>query len=271
MLRFTARDGNVLTAYTHRSPTFDAATGPIVFIMHGVSRDAVGYLDNWIDEVDAAGALAIAPEFPEALYPDSEDYSLGVGTQGTPDGSTYNAALWRSPGDFSLSEVEHLFEAVREEVGSERCRYLIYGHSAGAQFVHRLLTFRTDVRVQRAIAANAGWYTLPSVGSGTDPNRSIPYGLQGAPPVDMAALFAHDFLILLGEADVVRDAELRTTARADAQGLNRFERGQFYFAVAQEEAIAAGVPLRWTLDTVPGVGHTNAGMTPSAAAHLFAP
>src|SRR5690606_37292964 len=123
------------------------------------------------------------------------------------------------------------------------------------------------------VAANASWYTLPGVGSGDDPNFYMPYGLQGAAP-DRARLeqvFGHDLVVLLGEEDILRDDDLRKTAQADFQGLNRFERGQFYFAFAQREATAAGVAFGWDLDTVPGVGHSNGGMTPAAAAHLFAP
>lgn len=272
-LRFVARDGNVLTAYTHRSETFVPETGKIVFVMHGAGRNASGYLDAWRDHVEKHGALAIAPEFPTSLYPSSEAYNLGVGTAGTPYGATYDPSAWRDPNDTSHSEVEHLFEAVRMVLGNASCRYAIYGHSAGGQFVHRLLTFRPDARVATAVAANSGWYTLPSDGGGSDPNFHMPYGLQGAPPdpARLPKLFGHDLVVLLGEDDVVRDSDLRTTPEADAQGLNRFERGHFYFALAQQEALSAGVTFRWTLDTVPGVAHSNAGMTPAAAAFIFDP
>jgi pimeloyl-ACP methyl ester carboxylesterase len=272
-LRFVARDGNVLTAYIHRSATFVAETGRIVFVMHGAGRNASGYLDAWRDRVEKHGALALAPEFPTSLYPSSEAYNLGVGTAGTPYGDTYDPSDWRDPNDISHSEIEHLFEAVREVLGNESCRYSIYGHSAGGQFVHRLLTFRPDARVARAVAANSGWYALPSDGGGSDPNFFMPYGLQGAPPDPgrLPKLFGHDLVVLLGEDDVVRDDDLRKTAQADAQGLNRFERGHFYFSVAQQGALSAGAAFRWTLDTVPGVAHSNAGMTPAAAAYIFGP
>lgn len=267
--RFLARDGNLLNAYTHRSATFDPQTGPIVFVVHGTGRDALGYLDTWRDEIDARGALAIAPEFPDALYPTSEDFALGVGTAGTPDSATYDPADWRATSDYTFSEIEHLFESVKTTLGSAQCRYFLYGHSAGGQFVHRLLTFLPDARVARAVAANPGWYTLPA--SGNDPNVTMPYGLQGAPPdpARLPSLFARDFVLLLGEADTVRDADLRTTTEADAQGQNRFERGQFYFATAQQAAQSASLTLSWRLVTVPGVGHTNAGMTPAAAMQLL--
>ncbi|MCU0663586.1 MAG: alpha/beta fold hydrolase [Myxococcota bacterium] len=268
-----ARDGNTLTAYTHRSASFDAKTGKIVFIMHGAGRNASSYLDAWRKYVEQAGAFAIAPEFPTSLYPDSEDYNLGVGTAGTPSGSTYDPSEWRNPNDTTHSEIEHLFEAVRKALGNATCRYAIYGHSAGGQFVHRLVTFRPDARFSRAVAANSGWYTLPSTGGGRDSNFYMPYGLQGAPPdaTRLEKMFGRDLVVLLGEDDVVRDDDFRTTRQADAQGLNRFERGNFYFSMAKKEASAAGVAFRWTLDTVPGVAHSNSGMAGAAAKYLFAP
>jgi pimeloyl-ACP methyl ester carboxylesterase len=268
-----ARDGNILSAYTHRSPLFDPATGQIVFIMHGANRNAEAYLDKWRSEVDTHNVLAIAPEFPKTLYPGSEAYQLGVGTSRTPYTGTYDASDWRAPQDYTHSEIEHLFEAVRTELGNGSCRYSIYGHSAGGQFVHRLLTFRPDARVDTAVAANAGWYTLPSDGGGSDQNFYMPYGLQGAPsdPARLEKLFAHDLVVLLGEDDTNRDSYLRTLSEADAQGLNRLERGRFYHALGQQEAISQGLPFHWILDTVPNVGHSHSGMTPAAAAHIFGP
>jgi hypothetical protein len=50
--------------------------------------------------------------------------------------------------------------------------YDMYGHSAGAQFVHRYLQFYDSPKVKKAVAANAGWYTFP--------NEAInyPYGIK---------------------------------------------------------------------------------------------
>jgi len=35
----------------------------------------------------------------------------------------------------------------------------LWGHSAGGQFVHRFMLFKGSQWVDRAIAANSGWYT----------------------------------------------------------------------------------------------------------------
>lgn len=269
-LEFVARDGNTLNAYTHRSPLFDEQTGQILFVMHGTNRNADDYLDNWRSRVDQHNALAIAPEFPKSFYSGSEDYQLGVGTSGTPYTGTYREYQWRNPEDYTHSEVEHLFEAVRDELQNDSCGYSIFGHSAGSQFVHRLLTFRPDARVETAVAGNAGWYTLPSYGDGGD-NYHMPYGLNGTPPMAdrQEMLLGHNLIVMLGEDDTERGQYFRTTPEADHQGLNRLERGQFYYFTGEQVARDLGVPFNWTLELVPNVGHSNSGLVPSAAGHIF--
>lgn len=180
-IEFTARDGNQLGAYVHRAANFDPNGGRILFVIHGSGRDAEGYLRAFDDIIERQDALGIAPEWPQDLYPTSELFNLGVGRDGEVGGQPYDPQEWRDPSEYTLSEVEHLFEAVKATLGSSACDYRIYGHSAGAQFVHRLLTFRPDARVARAVVANAGWYTLASEGD-QSANYYVPYGLVGAPP-----------------------------------------------------------------------------------------
>ena len=63
--------------------------------------------------------------------------------------------------------VEHLFDYVREKSGATQDTYLLDGHSAGAQFVQRLVTFLPEARYSRAVAANAGVYVMPVIQSPT--------------------------------------------------------------------------------------------------------
>src|SRR3712207_6943257 len=65
-----------------------------------------------------------------------------------------------------------LFDFVREATGNPSEQYRIYGHSAGAQFVHRLALFVPEARFATAIAANAGWYTMPTFDGKKFPYRS---------------------------------------------------------------------------------------------------
>ena len=102
------------------------------------------------------------------------------------------------------------------------------------------------------------------------PDESVrfPYGLDGVPLSDeeLAAAFAKPVVILLGEADTKRTENLRQTPEADAQGMNRLERGKNFFAIAQEKAAEMGVPFNWQAATVSGVGHDGAAMADAALA-----
>ena len=272
-IRFVARDDNTLTATTYRATGFDEATGPIVFVLHGARRDAQAYLAAIAPYAERAGALAIAPEFPERLYPNSEDYTLGLGVNGPPSGGTYDAGEWRPESDTTFMELEHLFEAIKGALpgAGSRCDYLVFGHSAGAQFTHRLLLFHPTARVRRAVAANAGWYTLP-VSSAGDPNTEMPYGLTGSPvgSKDVTQALSRELIVLLGQADTAtadEDPDLRGTDEAQAQGTNRLERGRHFMATVE----GLGEPHRWTQSEVPGAAHNVTQMAGSAAWWLFRP
>lgn len=272
-LRFVARDGNTLTAYTYRATGFDDATGPILFVMHGAQRDAQAYLAAMAPYAERAGALAIAPEFPLNLYPESEDYTLGLGVEEPPSGGVYDAAEWRPEGDTTFMELEHLFEALKQALpgAGGRCDYLVFGHSAGAQFTHRLLLFHPTARVRRAVAANAGWYTLP-VSTPGDPNTEMPYGLAGSPvgSRELELALSRHLTVLLGQADTAtaeEDPDLRGTAQAQAQGEHRLARGRYFMATVE----GLGEPHQWTQSEVPGAGHNVTQMAGSAAWWLFRP
>lgn len=276
-IRYKARDGNTLTAYTYRATEFSAEDGPIVFIMHGASRNAIDYLNRFKPIAERHRALAIAPEFPESIYgPGSDRYTLAVGKKKTPYTGTYRASEWRRPDDYLYSEIEHLFEAVRRELKSSECTYRIWGHSAGGQFVHRLLTFRADARVASAVAVNAGFYTLPTYGNGADPTSFMPYGLQGTPlqAGDVQRLLQAPLAIVVGELDTETGEEsssVRDSTAANFQGLNRRQRAEFYYRTGEKEASRLGLKFGWRVAVVPGAEHSGRKVGPSAAWFLFHP
>ena len=250
-VRFQARDGKRLTAFVYRANAFDPARGPIWFVMHGAGRGAEGYLRAAAPVAERHDALAIAIEFSRNDYRTQEDYTLNVG---------------------GYAEVERVFEAVRRLLGGRQQGYYLFGHSAGAQFVHRLITFLPDARVLGAVAANAGWYTLPV--SGDAPHFEMPYGLRGSAleRTDVRWLFAKPLTVLLGARDTATpdaDRLLRGTREAMAQGPTRLARGRHYFASAQRAAAATDEPLKWRLAVVPRAAHEVTQLIGSVGFFLF--
>jgi pimeloyl-ACP methyl ester carboxylesterase len=151
---------------------------------------------------------------------------------------------------------------MKKRLNNKTEQFYIFGHSAGSQFVHRLLMYKPDLPVAMAIAANAGWYTLP-----TD-NQQFPYGLAGSgvKKPDLKKFFALPLVVLLGDQDIdTQDPNLRTAPEANLQGPHRFARGQNYYSYARDIANAMESPFNWQLQVAPGIAHENDKMAPYAA------
>lgn len=224
--------------------------GRVVFVMHGLNRDADRYRDGWMGLADRHGFLLVCPEFSREKFPGDEWYNFGGLRQA------------REPRLTAFAVPDRVFADIRARFGATAPRYSLYGHSAGAQFVHRFLLLAPSATVDQAIAANAGWYTLPLF------DQDFPFGLRGTAVTEAAvAEFLRRPLVLqLGEADTdPAHRSLRRDAGSDLQGTHRFARGLNYMAVGWREAAARGAPLAWRLVTVPGVGHENGRMAETAA------
>ena len=248
--------GPTLRVFVTRPATL-APDRPVVFVMHGTNRNADDYRDQWHDLAWEHDFLLIVPEFTDRDFPGAEGYNLGYRQDAK--GKPRPRALW------SYSAIEPLFDDVRGRFSMDTNRYALYGHSAGAQFVHRYIFYVPGARVAQIVPANAGWYMMP------DYQAAYPYGL-GASGVGAEMLqraLALPVTVLLGGADTDPDhTNLRRTPEALAQGTHRLARGQAFFAMALDRSIQAGVPFNWRLEVVPGVGHRNALMAPSAVPFL---
>ncbi len=262
--------GHTLSARTYRATGFQDTNGPIWFVMHGVGRNADRYVRIAAPVAERHGALAIVLEFAQDEYPRSSDYTLGV--TGSDRFGSAGWRRWSEPQDTVYVEVERAFEVIRRTLLGNQPGYFMFGHSAGAQFTHRLLTFLPEARVIRAVAANAGWYTMPIEEHARD--HAMPYGLAGGPvrAREMTGLFDASLVIMLGERDTAtasEDRSLRGTTQAQAQGANRFTRGRHYFDAAAAQADALDTELRWRHAIVPHADHDAAKMIDSAALFLF--
>jgi poly(3-hydroxybutyrate) depolymerase len=254
--RFTGWAGPPINVWLYR-PRSAGANAPVFFVMHGVRRDADRYLREWGPLADANSAVLVVPEFSAEAFPGAASYNLGAALDAA-DAPRPRAA-------WTYSAIEAVFDEIvaREQLSAER--YLLYGHSAGGQFVHRYVMLGAGPRLARAVAANAGWYTFPT------PDVPWPHGLGGGPAAAPAAtMFSTPLFLLLGDQDIdPNHPSLSREPGAMAQGEHRFERGQAFYAAARDEARSEGVRLGWSCLRAPGLAHDNALAARYAARVLF--
>jgi poly(3-hydroxybutyrate) depolymerase len=246
-----------ITVYTYLPERLKPSAAPIVFVMHGHGKNAKGYRDTWIEHADKYQFMVVAPLFDKEQW-GGADYSYASVV--AKDGKLQAASMW------SFNLIEHLFDLIKRSTGNQNSTYFIYGHSEGGQFVHRLVLFLPEARYARAVAANPGWYTMPTF------DVKFPYGLDGSPATEasLKKSLGREFVLMLGDRDTdPNHKDLRKTPEAMAQGVNRFERGQDYFKEARQRAAELKCTLGWHIQVVPGVAHQNSEMSGPAAAVLM--
>ena len=242
-----------LRLHSARPVRFDAHT-PVLFVHHGVARNGRDYRDYWAGLVNDAGVLAIALEFPEATFPEYLWYNFG---------NLHDAAGAANPREaWSFGIIPRLFDALRAQ-GVTACeRYGQFGHSAGGQFVHRMLSFGYRDRVALAISANAGTYAMPTL------ETPWPFGL-GETDLDQAGLrdlLTFPLTVMAGTADTKTTGKFFPKGpRSMRQGPTRWHRAHSYLQAGQEAAAALGVSCAWRAIDVPDVGHDGRLMSQAAA------
>jgi hypothetical protein len=221
----------------------------VIFVMHGSKPETVEQVCEIVGSYsDRLRAVIVAPQFAAEYFP-GDSYMFG--NMLDKKGSISLKEQW------GFSVVEHLFDALCGGLGLTNATYDIVGFSGGGQFVQRLVLFLPDARYRRAIAGSPGRYAFP-----TFANR-FPYGLLDSPtkPSDLSRIFGRDFILLLGDADIV---DRSREDEAVEQGTNRFARGLRFFAAATEEASNRGIPLRWQILILHGVDHNPPAVITSA-------
>ena len=246
-----------ILVYTYLPQGLKPSDVPIVFVMHGHSKNAEGYRNTWIKLADKFGFMVVAPLF------DSQQW--GGGTYSYASVANKTSGL-RDESLWSYTVIEHLFDAIKNATGNTRPRYFIYGHSEGGQFVHRLVLLLPNAHYEKAVAANPGWYTMPRF------DIKYPYGLKDSPATvkSLKKSLGRKLVLMLGDKDTdPNHKQLRKTVQAMAQGFNRFERGQKFFADAKRQAAELQTSFGWQLEVVHGAAHQNSKMSKAAAEFLF--
>jgi hypothetical protein len=252
---FSGWSGPGLPVFVHK-PATAGASSRIVFVKHGIYRDGDRYRDEWRDLSEKHNLIIVVPTFGSKDFSTTGSYNLGNIIDD--EGRKIPQSRW------SFSAIEPLFDEIVCRVAGSQRGYALYGHSAGGQFVHRYVAFADAPRMEAAVTANSGWYTMPN-------DEAFPYGWGGdaAGLVDPEQALQRPLTILLGTEDVDRsDPNLRITEQADKQGLTRFARGHSFLAAARKRA-GSTLQLGWQIVYAPGVGHDNGKMAPFAIPYLI--
>lgn len=248
-----------VTVDTYR-PASATSNSPIWVVLPGARRPehrnlAYDYYDTWRPLAERYGAILLVPEFPAEKWPGPWTYNMG-----NVRSKRLQPKPWKQT---AFYVVEKAFRLAAASLGSSRRTFSMFGHGAGAQFIQRYVLHSGCRMIDRAVAANAGWYMVP------DGEFQFPFGLRRAPisAPRLRRAFNCDLVLLLGTADD-NYARMRNDPGALAQGKTRYERGHFYFDRSRRIAGRLGARFNWRLKEVPGVGHESGRMAPAGAASL---
>jgi poly(3-hydroxybutyrate) depolymerase len=224
--------------------------GPVLLVLHGLGTNAPGYRDYAVPLADQLGWLVIAPLFDRKRFPTWRYQTGGI------------VRDQRASGEFTVEPdaqwMGRLFLAIIDTARAAESRpglgYALIGHSAGGQALSRFAAFVPHA-AKRIIIANPSTYLWPSR------DERFPYGFGDLPPAlanddALRRYLAQPVTLLLGTADIKRDADLNVRDGAERQGANRLERGHNAFNAARQLAQEKGWPFGWRLLEVPNVGHS---------------
>lgn len=248
-----------ITLYYYIPAGIDITKATILFAMHGANRNGQYQITSWKSIAAQKGLMVFAPEFSSEYYSSTEYQLGGVSSSGT----TFGA---KPKSQWSYSLIENLFDFIKEKTGNQNPTYDLWGHSAGGQFTHRMLLWMPEARVRKAVASNAGYYTVPDPNGITNENGTVfsfPYSSRATTISSdgLTIYFKRDLTIHLGTADVsTTDPQLPTGAGAAAQGPYRYARGHFFFEHSKGVAASRGDEFNWKVVDVEGVAHSSRQM-----------
>ena len=246
-------------------PQGDLTNFPILFSFHGGSRNADEYRNDWIEMANKNSFMVFAPEFNSDNFTSGDMYILDNIFQ---DGDNTSIDTLNSPDIWTFSIIDQLFDFIKNEVGSNQTTYNAWGHSAGAQFLHRFVLYLPESKLNIAVCSNAGWYTVP------ESDVVFPYGLLESQlsTTNLISAFSKTLYIHLGDSDTNQNSSsLRHNIIVDEQqGLNRLVRGRYFFETSKLKAELLNANFNWIkTPEVSGVGHDHSAMAIDALQYIL--
>ncbi|ULC59564.1 T9SS type A sorting domain-containing protein [Flaviramulus sp. BrNp1-15] len=245
-------------------PEGDITVMPIVMSFHGANRNASDYRDYWINMANVNEFMVFAPEFSDSNYPGGDKYQLANIFD---DGDNPSLGTLNNQNEWTFSFIDSLFEYIKADISGTQETYKAWGHSGGAQFLHRFVMYMPNSKLEIAVCSNAGWYTVP------ENTVNFPYGIKNGQlsNTTLPDAFAKKLIIHLGQDDTNQNsAGLRHNSIVDnQQGLNRYLRGQYFFDTSQSTSQTMSVPFNWEKQEVSGVSHNAQQMANDALQYVF--
>lgn len=226
----------------------DVKQMPIIFVFEGADRGYSYLLESWKQEAEKHNFMVFILHFDLKAYPFSDYQGIGLMDEGH---------AIRPAGEQTPILIDKIFEHIRQCLGSQRKGYMMYGHSAGGQFIQRFMLFYDSSYVEKAVIGSPGWYTFP------DTSQDFPYGVRNIPYVtpEVIKKYLNKSIILqLGTADTIRESYLRKTPGAEAQGRDRYDRGNQFYQYLHQVAAERDWACNWQKIDEQGVGHNSAEM-----------
>ncbi len=245
------RGGTVdLNVYTYRPVGCQPSS--VLLVFHGNGRNASSYRDSAIPVAQKHCFIVAAPLFDERRFPTWAYHRGGlIGRSGPLPSEEWTVGL-----------VAELVEWVRAT--SPDIPYILFGHSAGGQFLSRVAAYALPLPpgLRRIVIANPSTYVWPSA------QTLVPYGFGGDLLTDQLTHLSNYLsapLTIYQGTDDTGDEQLTTNKYADAQGRNRLERATAVFGAACDAGRAMRILPQWQFVLAPSIGHTARGMLASAA------
>lgn len=252
-----------ISVYYYKPKNF-TKDSKVLLVLPGAGRGGRVYRNAWKGTAEKHNVLVLSLQYSEHHYPEFWNYNLG--------GMIYDVnvkeetyTVHQEPEKWIFGDFDRIFDMVKNELDLNTGSYDMFGHSAGGQVLHRLAIFHPNTKANRILAANSGWYTIPTTAA------IFPYGLRNIRESVSRLDFSKNFVIFLGEKDDASETrgELRRSPKVDIQGLGRLSRGNYFYQESQKIAIAANLEFNWSIEIVPNVGHDYKAMSQRAAAYLY--
>ncbi|MGX5200486.1 hypothetical protein [Aliikangiella sp. IMCC44632] len=244
----------------------------VIIVLPGAGRNGWSYRDSWIEASEKYNLLVLSPSYSEESYPRFWNYNLARMLSDVEINKAKTAIssykVVDDSNEWIYSDFDRIFEHIVASLNLDAKYYDMFGHSAGGQILHRMALFSQNNKANKILAANSGWYTIPTF------SEKFPYGLSHGVtlPKDFGSVFSTKLVLFLGELDDESETRghLVRNPQLDKQGTHRLSRGKNFYQTALNFAQKLNVPFSWKIQIVHGVGHDYKKMSKAAAKYLYA-